>query len=240
MRVFFENQLKFMAQPQYFYLQGAGLSIGNPQGNTIGPESSIINTEQMTLPSLSSVSTKRRADVENRIETSPKRQRTEDAVSLGDNLSDIEERIDGLLSPQKVDKNNNTVEEFADIGFTSQMYDGHLGKASLQGKILGKIEKHKVPQNVNLKLKKCNPIIWNNVLNSRQKMQDLKFHKIQNALIKSIACMISCVHSMMLLLRNNEGTSIAQRVVGRSRNRSKTCNRCISAHGGSEHIHVEA
>jgi len=40
-RVFFENQLKFMAQPQYFYLQGAGLSIGNPQGNTIGPESSI-------------------------------------------------------------------------------------------------------------------------------------------------------------------------------------------------------
>jgi len=174
-----------MAQPQYFYLQGAGLSIGNPQGNTIGPESSIINTEQMTLPSLSSVSTKRRADVENRIETSPKRQRTEDAVSLGDNLSDIEERIDGLLSPQKVDKNNNIVEEDGDSDFESvlkQISDeindisDSLAKCMTdiwekplsKEKYLEKLKKHKVPQNVNLKLKKCNLIIWNNVLNSRQ------------------------------------------------------------------------
>jgi len=106
-------------------------------------------------------------------------------------LSDIEERIDGLLSPQKVDKNNNIVEEDGDSDFESvlkqisdEINDEDKGlpisdslakcmtdiweKPLSKEKYLEKLKKHKVPQNVNLKLKKCNLIIWNNVLNSRQ------------------------------------------------------------------------
>jgi len=159
-----------MAQPQYFYLQGAGLSIGNPQGNIIGPESSIINTEQMTLPSLSSVSTKRRADVENRIETSPKRQRTEDAVSLGDNLSDIEERIDGLLSPQKVDKNNNIVEEDGDSDFESVLKQ-----------ISDEINDEDKGLPISDSLAKCMTDIWEKPLSKEkylEKLKNIRYHRM--------------------------------------------------------------
>jgi len=70
-----------------------------------------------------------------------------------------------------------------------------MGKTFDKDKYLEKLKKHKVPQNVILALKRYSPKIWNNTLNAKQKTFDLKLQKIQNALVKSNACLVSCLPS---------------------------------------------
>jgi len=64
-------------------------------------------------------------------------------------------------------------------------------------KYIEKLEKQKTPENVNIDIKKCNPEIWKYLLTARQKSQDLKIQKIQQAMTKTMSCLIRTAADMM-------------------------------------------
>jgi len=182
------------------------------------------------LPSSSSVSRKRSSiDLQIQREeqetsaTKKAKVNDDDTVSLGDDLSDIENRVGELLSPQKSVLNNKESEhdyEFEEVlkQLSDEVNDTEdkgppviekLGKCMSdiwakplsKERYMEKLKAYKIPQNVNLNLKRCNPEIWNNTLSARQKTFDLKLQKIQNAVMKTNACTVSSVNDLMLLLK---------------------------------------
>ena len=71
-------------------------------------------------------------------------------------------------------------------------------------KLVQKLEKHPRPENVNsLKIKKCNPEIWREVLQSETRSKDLKMQKMQDCVLKAVGA-ISKVTKTLLELKNSK------------------------------------
>ena len=230
-----ESQMRMSAQPQYYYVP-QGISMDNLQGANGSAEKSG-STGSSTARALS----KRQGDdsTEDEEPRLKKQKTSEEVLSLGDNLSDIDTRITSLLSPEKGQQQaslqgeesegdsefesilkqfseevNETEDKAAPVlDNLAKCMTGIWEKPLPKEKYLDKLKKHKVPQNVKLGLKRCNPEVWNNMLNARQKTFDLKLQKIQNALIKSNACIVSCVNDLMKVLKDNNGSEIPRRIV---------------------------
>jgi len=65
-------------------------------------------------------------------------------------------------------------------------------------KYLEKLKKYPLPQNVPLKVKRCNPELWKQRLNARSKTNDLKLQKIQLTLHKSNAAILDNLEHMQI------------------------------------------
>ena len=70
-------------------------------------------------------------------------------------------------------------------------------------KLVQKLEKHPKPENLNsLKIKKCNPEICSEMLQSKTRSKDLKTQKMQSCVLKALGA-ISKVTNALLDLKNS-------------------------------------
>ena len=68
-------------------------------------------------------------------------------------------------------------------------------------KLVQKLEKHPRPENLNsFKIKKCNPEIWTEILQSKTRSKDLKRQKMQSCVLKAVG-VISKVTNALLDLK---------------------------------------
>ena len=58
------------------------------------------------------------------------------------------------------------------------------------------IKRHSTPQNVNLKLSKCEPSIWNEIP-GKTRVNDLKFQSTQALLIASVNCQLEVAETLL-------------------------------------------
>ena len=71
-------------------------------------------------------------------------------------------------------------------------------------KLVQKLGKHHRPENLNsLKIKKCNPEIWSEMLQSKTRSKDLKTQKMQDCVLKAVGA-ISKVTNALLELKNSK------------------------------------
>ena len=71
-------------------------------------------------------------------------------------------------------------------------------------KLVQKLGKHHRPENLNsLKMKKCNPEIWSEMVQSKTRSNDLKTQKMQSCLLKAVGA-ISKVTNTLLDLKNRK------------------------------------
>jgi len=152
------------------------------------------------LPSSSSVSRKRSSiDLQIQREeqetsaTKKAKVNDDDTVSLGEFEEVLKQLSDEVNDTE--DKGPPVIEKLGKC--MSDIWAKPLSKE----RYMEKLKAYKIPQNVNLNLKRCNPEIWNNTLSARQKTFDLKLQKIQNAVMKTNACTVSSVNDLMLLLK---------------------------------------
>ena len=76
-------------------------------------------------------------------------------------------------------------------------------------KLVQKLGKHHRPENLNsLKIKKCNPEIWSEMLQSKTRSKDLKTQKMQSCILKAVGA-ISKVTNALLDLKNSKNLNIA-------------------------------
>ena len=70
-----------------------------------------------------------------------------------------------------------------------------------RGKLVQKLEKHPRSENLDsLKIKKCNPEIWSEMLQSKARSKDLKTQKMQSRILKAVGA-ISTVTNTLLDLK---------------------------------------
>ena len=73
-----------------------------------------------------------------------------------------------------------------------------------RGKLVQKLEKHPRSENLDsLKIKKCNPEIWSEMLQSKARSKDLKTQKMQGCVLKAVG-VISKVTNTFLELKNGK------------------------------------
>ena len=71
-------------------------------------------------------------------------------------------------------------------------------------KLVQRLEKHPRPENLNsLKIKKCNPEIWSEMIHLKTRSKDLKTQKMQGFILKAIGA-ISKVTNALLELKNSK------------------------------------
>ena len=69
-------------------------------------------------------------------------------------------------------------------------------------KLVQRLEKHPRPENLNsLKIKKCNPEIWSEMIHLKTRAKDLKTQKMQGFILKAVGA-ISKVTNALLELKN--------------------------------------
>ena len=74
-------------------------------------------------------------------------------------------------------------------------------------KLVQKLEKHPRPENLNsLKIKKCNPEIWSEMLQSRTRSKEMKTQKTQGYILKAIEA-ISKVTNALLELKKSKNVN---------------------------------
>ena len=86
-------------------------------------------------------------------------------------------------------------------------------------KLVQKLEKHPRPENLNsLKIKKCNPKIWKEMLQSKTRSKDLKTQKMQGCISKAVGA-IAKVTNTLVELKNSKNlntTTLSKNIVIRN------------------------
>ena len=61
-----------------------------------------------------------------------------------------------------------------------------------------KLEKHPRPKNLNsLKIKKCDPEIWSEMLQSKTRSKDLKTQKMQSCILKAVGAISKVTNALL-------------------------------------------
>ena len=76
-------------------------------------------------------------------------------------------------------------------------------------KLVQKLEKHPRPENLNyLKIKKCNPEIWSEMLQSKTRSKDLKTQKMQVCILKVVGAISNTIKNINTMVHDCTDSSV--------------------------------
>jgi len=125
---------------------------------------------------------------------------SDDDSTLKDDNEDIDDMLQALSNEvEGLDEKGPPVRENL-----AKCINNIWNKPLTKEKYVEKLKKQKMPANLNLNIKRCNSEIWKNMVSTGAKTKDLKLQKIQTAISKTSAGLISNANELMALGENKD------------------------------------